>query len=89
MIHFPFDIEAYLKVRNFYVEYSDFTFGPEVVNTQDLIELIISMKWKNINPFQEKRDAWKKRYFPTESPNYTDRTFETIRALLKKKREAT
>lgn len=81
-IFFPFDRDDYLQFRRLYVPYDDFAHGPVVVSADDLIELLVSNRWRDTAPFAERRQFWRSEIFPTMEPVYAASTYRAIAALL-------
>ena len=54
-IFFAPDLDEYISSRDFYYPYSDYTFGPVVDNTEDLIEAICNgeIDMKKISKFRK------------------------------------
>ena len=82
IIHFPFDLEQYRAVRELCVEYSEFAFGPVVRTVPQLVELLTSERWLDLDPYEKRREHWMEQYFPIRKPRYSERTFQTIQKHL-------
>jgi len=82
IIHFPFDLEAYLKVRRLYVPYESFIYGPQVGTVDELVACLESGAWADLEPYAERRRFWKEQYFPYREPVYAKTSYETIEKLL-------
>ncbi len=81
-IFFPFDREDYLRVRRLYVPYEEFAYGPLVETADDLVELLVSNRWRDPAPWAERRQFWRSEIFPTMEPVYAATTYRTIAALV-------
>ncbi|HSQ41981.1 MAG TPA: CDP-glycerol glycerophosphotransferase family protein [Fibrobacteraceae bacterium] len=81
-IFFPFDMDAYLRHRNFYISYEDYHYGPLVHDSAELVRLLVSNQWQNLAPWTERRAYWKSRMFPMTEPGYAASTFAVIQQHL-------
>jgi hypothetical protein len=81
-IFFPFDRDDYLQFRRLYVPYDDFAHGPVVTSADELIDLLVSNRWRDPAPWAERRQFWRSEIFPTMEPVYAASTYRAIAALL-------
>ena len=81
-IFFPFDREDYLRFRRLYVPYDTLAHGPVVTSADELIELLVSNRWRDPAPWAERRQFWRSEIFPTMEPVYAATTYRTIAALV-------
>ena len=81
-IFFPFDREDYLRFRRLYVDYEAFAHGPLVTTSADLIELLVSERWRDMTPYAARRAFWRAEIFPTMEPTYAATTYRSVVALL-------
>jgi hypothetical protein len=79
-VFFPFDIDSYLKTRRIFIPYPEYHYGPWVKSAQELVDTLVSGKWMDLMPWQEKREHWKDLMFPHREPVYSRETLETIRS---------
>ena len=83
IIHFPFDLEEYLKVRSLYTSYEDFAFGPIVFDVEQLTQVITSESYNDIK-YSGKAQEMREALFPFDQPIYAQTTYENILKVLKK-----
>lgn len=81
-LFFPFDREDYLRFRRLYVDYETFAHGPVVTSAAELVALLVSGRWREMAPYAERRDYWRREIFPTMEPGYAAATYRTVVALL-------
>jgi hypothetical protein len=81
-IFFPFDREDYLRVRRLYVPYEEFAYGPLVETADDLVELLVSNRWRDPAPHAARRRFWRREVFPTLEPIYAATNYLAMVALL-------
>ncbi len=81
MIFFPYDLDHYLERRNFYDDYEDIAYGPVVWDVEELVELIVSGQWQDLQPYAAKRSGLRDLVFPTLEPRYAKTCYETIDRL--------
>ena len=81
-IFFPFDRDEYLRFRRLYVPYDTLAHGPVVTSADELIELLVSNRWRDPAPWAERRQFWRSEIFPTMEPVYAATTYRTIAALV-------
>ncbi len=84
MIHFPFDLSDYLKVRKLYLNYKDFAFGPVVNTVDEMVECLVSQEYLK-EVYVKKADSWRQKYFVRETVGYAQDSYETIQKLLLEK----
>lgn len=81
-IRFAYDEQDYMRKRSFYIPLGEFLVGPEARNLNDLEEILISERWKDMTPYVEKRAYFKGKIYPESEPVYAARSFDAIRKLL-------
>ena len=85
MIFFPFDLDAYLKVRNFFVDYDEFVYGPRCDNVASLVDTLTAGAWSDTSPFAHVRARLTADFFPYEEPKYRQTCYQTICDLARQK----
>jgi len=83
VVFFPFDLDAYLRVRHLYCDYEEFAFGPIVRTTDELVEALVDERWADLSVYRRQRDLWADRMFVSKKPGYCDRSYNTICQLLR------
>jgi hypothetical protein len=79
-IFFPFDLARFVASRNLYVDYEHFCYGPIALTGASLVDLLVARDWHAEDFISwQKRAQLKLEYFPNETPNYAQRSFEFIR----------
>lgn len=78
VIFFPFDLDDYQKTRRLYVDYPSWHYGPSIRNSQELVAQLTTESWKDLSPWQDRRDAFYRQVFPLSSAFYAKRSYETI-----------
>lgn len=81
-IRFAYDEQDYMKKRSFYIPLREFRMGPEAWSLQDLEEIIVNERWKDMAPYAEKRAFYKDKIYPENEPVYARRSFDAIKSLL-------
>lgn len=81
-IRFAYDEKEYMRKRSFYIPLREFCIGPEAWSVEELENVIVSERWKDMQPFAEKRGFYKAKIYPETRPVYASRCYETIVKLL-------
>jgi CDP-glycerol glycerophosphotransferase (TagB/SpsB family) len=83
VIFFPFDLEEYLRVCTLYDDYHAFAFGPIVSSVEELVSLIVSGAWRDLEPYESVRRQKYAEFFPSDVGSFSRRSFDAICLLLK------
>lgn len=81
-IRFAYDEKEYMRKRSFYIPLREFCIGPEAWSVEELESVIVSERWKDMQPYAEKRAFYKEKIYPETSPVYASRCYKTIVKLL-------
>ncbi|SHK85427.1 CDP-glycerol glycerophosphotransferase family protein [Fibrobacter sp. UWEL] len=81
-IRFAYDESDYMKKRSFYIPLREFRIGQEAWSAEELEKIIASECWKDMKPFEEKRNFYKGKIYPETSPVYAKRCYERILELV-------
>lgn len=82
VVFFPFDLEDYLSTRWLYHAYDKLAFGPTVHSAEELIQLLVSGAWKDLEPYAAPREAFRDEVIPSLEPGYAARSVQAIRDFL-------
>lgn len=70
VVFFPFDLEDYLSTRRLYHPYERLAFGPVVRTPQELVALLTSGAWENLEPYAVHRKEFGELLIPNREPSY-------------------
>ncbi len=77
------DEERYERERGFFNRPSDLGFGPVARTAGELVDLIVSGKWRDVAPYAEARLRRKREFFPDPMPeSFAKSTVEAILSRL-------
>lgn len=82
VMFFPFDLDDYLSSRWLFHPYDTLAFGPRVDGVDALIELLVSGRWRDLEPWAEKRRAFRDEVIPVLEPVYAARSVAAIQEEL-------
>lgn len=88
VLFFPFDLDEYLATRWLYHPYDKLAYGPCVRDVDALIDLLVSGRWKDLEPWEAQRRAFQEEVIPVLEPVYAQRTVDAIREELAKRKQA-
>lgn len=88
VIFFPFDLDHYLSTRWLYHPYEKLAYGPCVQSADALIDLLVSERWRDLEPWKAQRTAFRDEIIPTLEPTYAQRSVEAIREELAQREKA-
>lgn len=78
VMFFPFDLDDYLSSRWLFHPYDRLAFGPRVDDVEELIELLVSGRWRELEPWAEKRATFRDEVIPVLEPVYAARSVAAI-----------
>lgn len=84
-VAFPFDLDDYLKIRNFYTDYKDIAYGPICQSIEALVESISTGEAFDLEKFAAIRESKMNLYFPHKEAIYSAKCYESIVELTSKK----
>lgn len=82
VMFFPFDLDDYLTSRWLYHPYDKLAYGPRVDDVDALIELLVSGRWRALEPWAAQRRAFREEVIPVLEPVYAERSVAAIREEL-------
>jgi hypothetical protein len=77
-----FDLSSYSKVRGFHESYSHYVYGPQSMDTEELIDVICTGKWKQQDRHLRRRQELRREIFGELADNQTELTYHAICDLL-------
>lgn len=77
-LFFPFDLDSYQRTRRFYVHYPEWHFGPMAQTPQEMIELLRSNTWRDLQQWETRRRSFLHQAFPSQEPEYAKHGYMEI-----------
>lgn len=84
MIFYTYDLEQYFNNRGFYFDFLEEAPGPFLCNTEELVNYL---KNPQVEKYQEKLDAWHKKYNSWDDGKASEKVVEIIKDIVDKKEQ--
>ena len=85
VIFFPFDLDDYLSTRRLFHDYERFAFGPKVTSVDELVALLVSGQWQDLEPWAAHRRAFRDEIIPSLEPKYAAQSVDAILDVLRER----